>query len=392
VDVLSTLRRGFVSSIARARAAWSFVLRPPGRAARSLADGATRSLLARATSSPLCVEESPEARRSRTARYACVLGMLLSASGCMLLDAFGGTRRYAFEHATHVKGEGLSCADCHDDALAMDELAAPRAETCSSCHDALDAQAEPDRRVASLFGESGFRAAHASAQSAEVRFPHGLHAQRFTCAECHPGLSSNEDVRALEPMAMQACTDCHAREKAPNACSTCHTTIDDVWTPPSHETAWTAHHGLVARSASERTADRCSLCHQESTCLACHADEQPKNHTLLFRERAHGVVAALDRQNCAACHTPDTCDRCHREERPRSHTASFGGSFAGHCLGCHLPLREEGCVTCHKSTPGHRATPKPDDHTPVMNCRQCHGIVAALPHADKGDDCNACHP
>jgi hypothetical protein len=26
-----------------------------------------------------------------------------------------------------------------------------------------------------------------------------------------------------------------------------------------------------------------------------------------------------------------------------------------------------------------------------MNCRQCHGMTAPLPHVDKGDDCNACH-
>jgi hypothetical protein len=26
-----------------------------------------------------------------------------------------------------------------------------------------------------------------------------------------------------------------------------------------------------------------------------------------------------------------------------------------------------------------------------MNCRQCHGHGAPLPHPDKGDSCTACH-
>lgn len=322
----------------------------------------------------------------------CAAGMLLCVSGCMLIDAFRGERRFAFTHATHAKGEGLSCADCHADATTSDELAPLSIEACSECHAKLDAEKPEAERAASLFDAAGFRAAHASRQKDEVRFPHAHHASKYTCAECHPGLTSNTDVRDLAPMPMQQCMDCHAREKAPNACATCHVRIDERWAPPNHAHAWKEHHGLVARSACERTADRCSICHTESSCLACHKEEAPKGHTLAFRARAHGMLASLDRESCAACHEPASCDRCHREVLPKNHTASFTSSFAGHCITCHFPLREEGCAACHKSTPGHRATPKPADHTPVMICRQCHGTTAALPHADKGDDCNACHP
>jgi hypothetical protein len=33
----------------------------------------------------------------------------------------------------------------------------------------------------------------------------------------------------------------------------------------------------------------------------------------------------------------------------------------------------------------------PPGHTPGMNCRQCHGLTAPLPHADNGSECARCH-
>ena len=78
--------------------------------------------------------------------------------------------------------------------------------------------------------------------------------------------------------------------------------------------------------------------------------------------------------------------------RPDSHGGNWGGTQSVHCLTCHFPLSGESCAVCHKGTPSHlEAAPKPDWHTPAMNCRQCHGVGQPLPHVDKGDDCNACH-
>jgi hypothetical protein len=78
-----------------------------------------------------------------------------------------------------------------------------------------------------------------------------------------------------------------------------------------------------------------------------------------------------------------------------SHTGNWGSPRNNHCLGCHEPLRNEGCVACHSSTPSHAlANPKPPDHNAAMNCRQCHipgGVQPPMPHVDNGDNCNACH-
>jgi len=331
----------------------------------------------------------------RRARLTCVALtlMLLCAAGCVLLDGFGpAQRRFAFAHALHGADQGLTCLGCHADAQAGDAPGLPSPDTCAVCHDELDAAAPPERAVATLFDGEDFRAAHAGRQSAEIVFSHALHAARLECNTCHRGIESNQDVLTLGAATMDDCTACHAREKVANECATCHREVTQAWKPPSHAADWERGHGLAVRSLSDASTDDCALCHTESSCLICHKEEPPRSHTHHFRQRGHAIQAALDRQNCAACHEPDSCDACHREVQPKSHTGSFSGTLSTHCLGCHFPLNSQGCATCHTALPGHMATPKPPDHTPVMNCRQCHGFLAPLPHVDKGDDCNACHP
>lgn len=332
-------------------------------------------------------------RARRRASIACAVAMTVLAAGCVLIGELGrGVRRYAFAHADHVSDEGLACIDCHPGAVDGEHPGMPAPEVCADCHASIDASKAPEARVDAWYDAGAYRAAHAEAQSSEILFPHARHAAAMACGTCHAGIEKDRDVARREPATMDDCTACHAKEDAPNACTTCHAELRRETAPASHAADWPRHHGLVVRSLSERTADRCELCHTEAGCLQCHKEEEPASHTLHFKERGHALMASLDRDNCAACHTTDTCDRCHREVLPRTHVGNWSSTFAGHCLGCHFPLREEGCVACHKATPGHRSTPKPPDHTPVMICRQCHGLVAALPHADKGDDCNACHP
>jgi hypothetical protein len=151
-------------------------------------------------------------------------------------------------------------------------------------------------------------------------------------------------------------------------------------------------HGETARARLPGAATDCALCHEESSCTSCHLSEPPRDHTQFWRRRGHAQIAAFDRQSCATCHDSDSCDRCHAEARPASHTARWGGVRNDHCFSCHLPLRAEGCFTCHKQAGSHaQAPPRPSDHFPGMDCRQCHGRTAPLPHADDGTDCTVCH-
>jgi hypothetical protein len=333
--------------------------------------------------------------RSRWSTRLAAACIAASALGCMLLDS--GERRargkLAFSHARHVGQEGLECSSCHESYAMSDDPGMPELESCMACHETIDAEKPAERRIETLFADGKFVATHAAALSDELVFSHQKHASgELECASCHAEIETNDRIDESIGVSMQRCVDCHAERSVKAECETCHTVIREEWPPPSHDAHWKRMHGGVVRSGSLATADTCSICHSELTCIACHKDEPPESHTNFFRRRGHGITAMMDRQTCAACHEPASCDRCHAEVRPRNHSARWGAPQNNHCLVCHFPLRSEACITCHKTTTSHNsAAPKPPWHTPVMNCRQCHGLSEPLPHVDNGDDCNICH-
>jgi hypothetical protein len=332
--------------------------------------------------------------RSRAARIAA-LTALLSLAGCMLVDQFFGETHFGFSHQLHVMEEGLDCFSCHETAMMADDPGMPVLDSCAVCHDDIDADLPPERRVESLFVNGAYQAVRASALDDEVIFSHEVHATSIeACSACHTDIETNVVPGPELASPMDDCVTCHAQREVANECADCHTYIDEDWEPESHHHNWTRAHGPVARGECLRVADNCELCHTESTCVNCHLEEPPVSHNSFFRHRGHGLLAQMDRQSCATCHTADSCEQCHSEALPQNHVGAFGGTQSNHCVTCHFPLQNEGCVTCHKATPSHLSTPKPPGHHPLMVCRSCHGNTptAVLPHADKGDDCNLCHP
>lgn len=326
---------------------------------------------------------------------AILLGMALAlcATGCIL--AGRDTKRFAFSHAEHVGEQKLSCVNCHADAGRSDQPGMPDPDACGVCHEELDANKPADGQVASLFEGTSFRAHHVLALDDELKFSHARHTQAVNdCGACHADVAGAAGP-VEKGFAMDRCTTCHAERNVPPACVTCHTHVDALVAPASHEVDWKRRHGRCVRSGSDATSDRCSLCHQESSCVQCHREEPPENHTPYWLQRAHGLTARMDRASCMACHRSDSCASCHAEETPMNHTGSFGMPKDSHCTICHFPLRNEGCVACHRDTHSHAlAPPKPRNdpfHTKGQNCRQCHGLSTPLVHVDNGDDCNACH-
>jgi hypothetical protein len=247
--------------------------------------------------------------------------------------------------------------------------------------------------VATLFEGRNFKATHAVRLSGELIFSHGRHAGAEShCNTCHPDIETNDRIGDQMRSTMTGCVECHAGRTVSNDCATCHREIRREVKPGNHEHNWEQLHGKVVRAATGATADKCTLCHSESTCVACHLDSPPPNHNNFWRLHGHGVAAAMDRQNCAACHRPDSCDRCHESMLPQDHTGMFGSPRDTHCLSCHFPLQGNACAVCHKSTPSHAlAAPMPSWHDPGMNCRQCHGVTQPLPHVDNGSKCTMCH-
>jgi hypothetical protein len=337
--------------------------------------------------------------RRGLARLAGVLA-LLTLAGCILVGTLDpGEKPFAFSHSLHMAQSGLECNDCHSRWEDEEDPGMPRAAQCALCHAELDSTKPPERQVATLFGEEGYRAAGAVRQSAEIVFSHQSHATRAQdCNACHADVARDDGELASRGesmrMSMDDCLTCHEGIAGPAQadCAACHVEIRAGLAPPSHRANWKRYHGGVVRGRSEERSDMCALCHKPSECATCHSIELPENHNNYWRRRGHGLTASMDRDGCKTCHDEDSCNRCHEEIRPVSHTASWGEPTDRHCLSCHEPLRSTTCNVCHKSTPSHdTATPLPPDHTPAMNCRQCHGNGQPLPHVDNGQTCTSCH-
>ncbi len=332
--------------------------------------------------------------RARGAKWAMGAVLFSLVASCALYEALAPKEpRYAFSHARHVVDEGLACEDCHALPEGGGLPAMPVAAQCNLCHQELDSEKPPEKRIEQLFEGNKLRAARRGALSGDVIFAHDRHVTAgLECAACHVGMDTNTDVLSLPRAEMASCTSCHSERKLANECSTCHTEIRADVAPRGHDALWTRNHGGIVRAGHEDTVSDCSLCHTESSCTQCHLSMMPQSHTDYWRRRAHGISASLDRTSCMTCHRDDSCVRCHSDSRPQSHVGNFGGVTSRHCTGCHFPLEGESCSTCHKAMPSHDlATPKPPDHLPSMDCRMCHGNGQPLPHVDNGDNCNICH-
>jgi hypothetical protein len=333
-------------------------------------------------------------RSSRGVRLAATVAVAVALTGCVIFEAFQPrAKRFAFSHRVHVVDQELDCDACHVDYESAEEPGLPSLKQCALCHGELDSEKPPERRVEVFYGVEGFLAARAGALGDEPLFSHLKHVESgLDCAMCHVGIENNDDVLDLARPSMAACVDCHAQRAAPNECATCHSVLREDVAPPSHDTNWMRAHGSVVCARDDATESQCSMCHNESSCVGCHNEMPPANHTNQWRLRGHGVSASLDRESCATCHREDSCTACHMSTAPRNHTGAWGSPVNQHCVGCHFPVQNEGCVVCHLGTPSHNtAPPKPPDHHPAMNCRQCHGVDQPLPHVDNGDNCNLCH-
>lgn len=337
----------------------------------------------------------------RFARRETLVSVLAAASavalgGCILLEMTGlrapAETGPAFSHRIHVQDEGMDCADCHVTVHEEDAPGMPVAMLCSLCHEGMDDEKPEELRAAALF-PGGVLAPSGVLLADEILFSHLQHVSaELDCAACHGGIAEADRTPEYTALSMDDCMACHAKSGVSNECATCHSVIREDLMPPNHDMAWMQLHGSFANSGSGLASDQCSLCHQESSCTTCHQLVPPEDHTNFWRRRGHGFVAGLDRSRCQTCHQPDYCNQCHQHTEPMSHTGSFGGTLSTHCLSCHLPVQQTGCFTCHKDTSSHAlAAPKPPDHFAAMNCRQCHGAGAPLPHVDNGADCNICH-
>ncbi len=328
--------------------------------------------------------------RRRTRLFALVVA--LSAGTCVLVEK-GDRSEPSFPHILHGEENGLDCTTCHRTAESSAEAGMPVLRQCLLCHAEMDEEKTPQKRADFFFEGESVKGSRLASIPDETIFSHQTHVVDYgvACSACHGEVDKSTSLPAPR-VTMADCTACHVRAGRTDECSVCHKEIREDVPPASHRTDWDLLHGSCYRNGTTEAQSQCYLCHGQADCSSCHHDRPPRDHNNFFRQRGHGIAVSIDRNRCSVCHKTDSCDRCHQDTRPRSHVGAYGSTKNRHCLECHFPLSNQSCITCHKGTPSHLlATPKPPDHFPGMNCRQCHGLTAPLPHVDKGDNCNACH-
>jgi c(7)-type cytochrome triheme protein len=147
-----------------------------------------------------------------------------------------------FDHASHLKMGGLSCATCHRSTRGGVALTIPAGfnahETCFQCHGPEAKSGEKSISSCGVCHELGtYRPARQMAAAFRIGFSHAKHNQdeRLSCNDCHRarGGSSGNEITAPRPLNHHAspgsfsCQSCHNGKKAFggddfSACKRCH--------------------------------------------------------------------------------------------------------------------------------------------------------------------------
>lgn len=293
--------------------------------------------------------------------------------------------------------EAAMAGETTDSAEAVKAVPAADRESCGFCHTREDQSVDP----------------LVKRMSVETIFAHEPHMEAaIDCMECHstPGEIPDLPGGPLKPW----CMDCHAESEAPmlesgepnvafaeNDCAVCHREISLETRPKFRGGARIAHdvpelwmkiHGNEAQFDPQY----CATCHDTvATCDGCHQREMPRNHTVAWRRKPHGLQAMINRESCAVCHEEDSCVKCHSKTEPRSHRAGFAGSRSQHCVSCHYPPQETSCTVCHDNIE-HRTASRSPHSLGIFpsNCAECHpgGLPHRAPHLmNNSVRCGVCH-
>ncbi len=364
----------------------------------------------------------------------------------------------SYPHRPH-QDLGTTCEMCHQ--VQQDKITYPKVDSCLTCHvlaedDSMAKTCGQCHEINDDFAASGGAIRHRDAFGApkpasfeSVEFNHDeMGADAESCMQCHGGDSGMEPYVPVHLPSMAdsmsyvrsagqktSCLDCHVKREVPendlcmschgtgrnevglasmdasietledrgmeSECSMCHRELDETSVPDSHRRGdWHRTHGF-AQDLIDR--GQCAICHDDNTCDMCHAVEQPRSHTNIWRTRVHGLEAQYERDRCMVCHREDSCEQCHREVLPRSHRGGWGPPQNRHCMRCHVEFGESvSCYACHRqdrveavhrveSQTGFADPILAQVHTSGQPCLRCHETLVPDHGLFLGEVCTHCH-
>lgn len=166
-----------------------------------------------------------------------------------------------FDHRHHVRDDGIGCLYCHYEAERSAYAGAPPTSVCMNCHSQVwqeSERLEPVRR--SWFTGEPLRWQRVHQLPQFVYFDHSAHVSHGVgCVECHGRVDQMIRVRAMQPLSMGWCLECH-RDPAPHLRPVEYITKMD-WEPPEGETRESFGEKLREKNKIAPPTD-CSRCHR----------------------------------------------------------------------------------------------------------------------------------
>ena len=273
--------------------------------------------------------------------------------------------RLNFSHAAHVE---TPCETCHGDMSKVrlaTVLQLPDEDTCLNCHDGKSAS--DDCATCHPAGPSGKLLTRAFDDMTAPRLI--PRADSHWAAAAHD-LNFVQDHAGVAKSNPEMCRSCHEED----SCLDCHSGV----TRPMriHAPDYLTRHGLDAKGQGSD----CQSCHRlQSDCLACHertglgsrgsesafgVGSGARVHPLGWTDGGNGHAFAAQRNiaSCASCHEEQSCLACHATSgatgSPGLGVSPHGPGFEGSLRCQTLANRSRrACLQCH--APG----------TPALDCR-----------------------
>jgi hypothetical protein len=268
------------------------------------------------------------------------------------------TPRLKFSHRLHGERDS-ACVDCHGDMTKVrlaTTLQLPTEESCLTCHDGVAATQRcgachpsgADGRLVTRAGREraappllprddtwgaahdlAFVEDHAGIAQANPSLCRSCH-DDASCQECHNGAVRPlrihaTDYLATHPLDARARTqDCQACHRLQSDCLACHERVGIGRGPDSgfgvgsglrlHPEGWSGPPGMPQGHAfaAQRNLGACASCHDEDSCLSCHATTDvarpglgvnPHGREFATSPRCTALAAA-NRRVCLKCHAP----------------------------------------------------------------------------------------
>lgn len=156
-----------------------------------------------------------------------LLGLVLVALPLLARGSRGIEQPIAFNHRKHTQDLQLSCSFCHTQVVTGVHAGLPDAQTCATCHRALQGESEESARTTELISQGDplyfnklFRLAD------HVFYSHRRHVglAGLECTNCHGEIAHTErpPFRPLVKLTMDYCLRCHEEQGVTGDCIACH--------------------------------------------------------------------------------------------------------------------------------------------------------------------------